>query len=305
MIYMNGDFFFSVPGVCGDFRDLLGTGKWGMTARGQVRMVYNLGFGSGLFALRSALILEGEAKLLVSLGGSSRFVCGTGDDPSGVFLKVDVRAGTSIAEGTLLSNILGIFSPSTAISVDAYAMVRQDTRLLPGYIKQEFIEGVENTIALLSDLVLWLQAISTKVTSELIEGSQEFVRDINALIRDCSGSPACWMSSPELAAAANALKSIASTLQSVSSAISTLSFRVNSIIASVNAVIKQLQDNVQLAMQVLLSSVIAEFASLFVCSMFFSRDFNYYCLSLTDTCFAIHFQPAWHWFPRRCPILSV
>ena len=114
---MNGDFYFSVPGVCGDFRDLLGTGKWGMTARGKLRLIYNLGFGSGLFALRSALVLEGDAKMLISLGGESQFVCGSGSDPSGIFLKVDVRAGTSIMEGTLLSFLLGTFNFSMFMSL--------------------------------------------------------------------------------------------------------------------------------------------------------------------------------------------
>ncbi len=200
---MNGDFFFALPGICGDFRDLVGTGKWGMAATGSVRVGYDLSFGSGLFAMRSAFVLEGDAKVLVALGGGTEPKCGKSTDPSGIFLKVDVSAGTSLTDVTLLSVLLGILSPSASTSVDAYLMIRQDTRLLPGYILSEFAEGVQTSITMFTNLITWLVNVGTKSTSDLMSELSSIITNLKAFSTNCAGTPSCWFSSPELSAAAN------------------------------------------------------------------------------------------------------
>jgi hypothetical protein len=249
-VTLNGDLFFALPGICGDFRDLLGTGKWGMAARGQVRIVYNFGFGSGLFALRSAFVLSGDATMLLSLGGQDQPVCGTATDPSGLFIKVNVKAGVSVTEATILNLLLAIVSPSAAISVDAYLMVRQDTRLLPPYILDEFVEGVQLTVSLVLNFVSWLKDIGTKTTGQVISDISSIGKNMQSFISNCAGTPSCWMSSPELSGASTAFRSLVGTVQSLSSTVSQLFARVDAIIQSAQAIVKQLQDNVQLAVNV-------------------------------------------------------
>lgn len=242
--------FFALPGLCGDFRDLIGTGKWGMAARGQVKVVYNIGFGSGLFALRSALVLDGDAQLLISLGGKDQPVCASATDPSGMFMKIRVNSGVSVTGFTLLNLLLSILSPSVSVSVDAYLMVRQDTRLLPPFIKAEFSESVELTIRLLLNLVAWFKDTVTKSTSQVISELSDINNNVSAFFANCAGSPSCWLSSPELSGASSAVGSLMTTLKSLPSSVSMFFSKVDELIAAAQAIVTQLQSNIQTAVGV-------------------------------------------------------
>jgi hypothetical protein len=247
---LTGDMYFNLPDFCGQWDNIFGTEPWGLAAHGKLHATYLMGFGGGLLGLRSQLVLNGDAQLLVSLGGTDRVVCGSGTDPSGLFLKIRAEAGVSILDNSLLGFIVSILRPSVSVDVDAFILVTQDTQLIPAYVKTELSEGIQNTVALLTQLLTWLMSVAEKSAAELLVELSDFMSDLNSLIADCRGIPSCWLANPELAAAANALFQVAETLNSLVSAISTLVAKAAAIAQTIASIIQQLQTNMQLAIDV-------------------------------------------------------
>lgn len=143
-IHIDGEFFFYLPGLCGDFPNLLAGDAWSMGARGNVRIDIDL--WSWTIPVQLASV-----DVLLSLGGSStdRKACttwGYGDcaSPSGIFFTGRLTSPNPFY-GTLLESLL----PTFEAEVNFYFLMNQQELATPAYVKQHFqdkVSGVQTQL---------------------------------------------------------------------------------------------------------------------------------------------------------------
>ena len=109
---IDGNFFMAVPGLCGDFRGVFGSGAWSAAVRASVSLESTMMGGPLELAMA-------EAKMLLTFGGpNKREVCTKrGNNPSGVFFNGRLKTSNPFK-----GNIVGSFFPSLEADVDVYLL---------------------------------------------------------------------------------------------------------------------------------------------------------------------------------------
>ena len=238
---IDGNFFMALPGLCGDFRDVLGSGAWSAAVRASVSLDYVM---MGMpFELAVA-----EAKMLLSFGGANkREACtpygyGNKANPSGVFFNGRLKTGNPFK-----NNIVGQFFPSLEADVDVYLLANEGTQFIPASVKKQWeddlgaiidhIKGLKSTVA---------DALQIKNYDKLVflAGS---LRDLYSCAKSL-GAAFCWASNPVYAKAVAKLVGIVDLVRKlVKEKTADLQAQTATIITSFTAAVQLLTSNVAAA----------------------------------------------------------
>lgn len=195
---VTGTVAFELPGLCGDYRDLISSGGWGFAGRVAARVMVPV-FGT-YFEMAS-----GSLSLMMNVGGpESRDYCkpwdGTRANPPGLF--VSLYAQVNPFAGT----VLGFFYPKVKADIQAYLAVSQHASIIPQFVRDNFRNQIGNAKTFLVQLKSEFEDIVALAKSDgkaAMARASDMVTDMKAARGECLADPMCWMSSSNLASAKN------------------------------------------------------------------------------------------------------
>ena len=227
---VDGNAFFSLPGLCGDWRDIFGDDGWSAAITGSVTLKVSI------FGYPAAFVLA-DTRMLVSLGGADRSdsLCTKWTDytpgkhaaasPPGIFFVANVQTPTPF-DRTPISKLF----PTVEAGVKGFLSINQNVQLIPKAIGKHFVstvKAVANGLARLAKTML--SAIKTgasktwsAVTSPIVEGVEYMIK-----LASCTfTSGPCPVSTPSLSGVSAGLESIVDAVRAASGEIKPLRAKV-------------------------------------------------------------------------------
>ena len=205
-VMINGDFFLSMPGLCGDFRDTMGSGSFSAAINADVSI------RAQMMGARMELAVA-RAQMLLTLGGANkREACtkygyGSSANPSGLFFKGQLKT-----RDPFRGNIIGSFFPTMEADVDVFLLANEATTFIPPSVKKQWEEGLVGVIKAIGVLKAALaDAMQAKSYPKIIAAGKA----IEALY-SCAksgGGVFCWASSPIYAKPVTFLNDVVALIQ--------------------------------------------------------------------------------------------
>ena len=202
---LDGGFFLALPGLCGDFRDILGGGEWSMAATGSLEL------SVVLFDALEIKLVVGEANVMASLGSKKgeppREPCTTYGDggtcatPAGIFFEGSLGTYNPWA-GTIIESVF----PGIEAEFHGYYLASQVHQPIPQAISANFAAAVGNIVSDLQQILKGLESTLKQIENGVGVAHRRLTASLAGIVDVCAGGDAqCWTTQEHFAEAAGAV----------------------------------------------------------------------------------------------------